>query len=335
MPKFATYFHPQLTQQHIKPLDEIRFLGHSIPHFEQVRAHLTPHLTDYPQLELRQADGNDYLAVHDADYLDKLNRMARDEKLEEYPRLSGECLGYQYFLEAYAYGLGGYHQAIDAMQHGDLERAYLFALGGHHAHPNRAHGYSILNTVAASVRYAQQHGFAKILIVDWDIHHGDGTQTIFENDPSVYHISSHSLVDLYMAGQQVLKLGTTGYAESVGHRNIPLLDTYFTPAIIEKLSWESDYYRAEDSLRVWREAVEDLPFSPDLIYIFSGYDSHHDDCGKRVTNWQNADYQTLTRMIVEMANKHHCPIISQHGGGYQLAVTVSAAQTHIEVLAHE
>jgi len=137
-------------------------------------------------LPRRKADYSEYSKVHTAEYLEKLSQMAAGKNLDEYPNLSLECSGLEYCLPGYQYGLGSMMTAVDEMKMGKLERAYCFCLGGHHAHPNWGHGYCLLNPLAAAARYAQQNGFHKVLIVDWDIHHGDGTQEIFENDSSIY-----------------------------------------------------------------------------------------------------------------------------------------------------
>ena len=75
------------------------------------------------------------------------------------------------------------------------------------------------------------------------------------------------------------------------------------------------------------------PFKPDLLIIFSGYDSHRDDCGKEITDWVEADFVDLTKMALDATKRWDCPIISVHGGGYNLPVTVSSAQAHIKTLA--
>ena len=105
------------------------------------------------------------------------------------------------------------YEAVRRMKASTLERAYCFSIGGHHAHPDWGHGYCILNPLAVTARYAQEQGFEKVLIIDWDHHHGDGTQAIFANDKTVYCISIHSAIDLYMSFQKVLRQGTTTAAQ--------------------------------------------------------------------------------------------------------------------------
>ena len=332
MPRFATYLH-DATCQGNRPYGDIDFAGHAVPYFNGLRTTLAQHLTAYEQLPLRKADLDDFLTVHDAKYLDKIQRMAVDEPLDDLPQMSMECRGYEYFLDAYCFGLGGLYQAVDAMRAGRLDRAYTFALGGHHAFRARGHGYCLLNPMAAAVRYAQRQGFTNVLIVDWDFHHGDGTQSLFEHDSSVYHISIHNLVDLYMAVQRVLRLGTTTHAAAIGHCNIPLLPTYFPDTIMAKFDFENTFFRPETSLTAFQDALETTPFAPDLIFIFAGYDSHGDDLGQAITDWTNADFQTLTRMVLKRSAD--CPVISVHGGGYKPHVTIPAALAHIETLVND
>jgi acetoin utilization deacetylase AcuC-like enzyme len=244
-------------------------------------------------------------------------------------------LGLAYTLPGLLFGLGGLLTAVDQMKAGQLERAYCFSMGGHHAFADRGHGYCILNPQAAAARYAQTQGFARILIVDWDLHHGDGTQTIFAHDNSVYCLSIHSAADLYMTTQRVLRLGTTETAVATGHCNIPILHSDYDDSFWSRMNLPGSYYRADDSLTQLEIALNNLPWQPDLIFIFSGYDAHIDDQGRHVTNWTNADYEQMTRLVLAVARQSHCPIISSHGGGYTLPVAIAAAQSHVNDLANE
>ena len=190
-------------------------------------------------------------------------------------------------------------EALDHMKSGLMDRAYCFSLGGHHAYADWGHGYCLLNPQAAAVRYAQERGFTRVLIVDWDLHHGDGTQSIFAHDASVYCLSIHSAADLYMATQRVMKDGTTTAAEAAGHCNIPLLSEIYTDEMAAQLGLSGMWYRASESLKTaFQTALDSLPWTPDLICLFSGYDSHRDDCGAGITDWTNDDFCWLTRHIM-------------------------------------
>ncbi|MFQ3612529.1 MAG: histone deacetylase, partial [Cyanobacteriota bacterium] len=180
---------------------------------------------------------------------------------------------------------------------------------------------------------AQLQGFEKILIIDWDIHHGDGTQEIFSYDSNVYCISIHSALDIYMAKTSDLKAGTTDTAKALGHCNIPVITESFPVEVLQEEGITGKFYYGHESIPAYQEALENVPWKPNLIAIFSGYDSHKDDCGARTTGWTNDDFCTLTKITLDFAKKYGCPVISSHGGGYQLSVTISAAMAHIETLA--
>lgn len=332
MTKLATYLHPHTCLTSKSP-DLISFVGYSYRHFSQIREELEKSLADYPSLPVRKVDYREFERVHSPDYLKTLEQMALNQPVDEKPRLSLECTGLEYCLPGYLYGLGGMFEAIESMKRGNLERAYCFSLVGHHAHRDWGHGYCLLNPLAAAARYAQTQGFKKVLIVDWDIHHGDGTQSIFSHDSSVYCISIHSAADLYMAKVSGLKYGTTALAEEVGHYNIPILHEIYEDDLFEELRLEGKFYRGHESLSLFKQAFDTIPWTPDLILIFSGYDSHRDDCGRGVTNWTNLEFRLLTEYVLEFAHRVSCPVLSTHGGGYRLAVTVSAAITHVDVLA--
>jgi len=330
--KFATYLYKE-TALTSRPVDEIEFKGYSYPHFNAVREELSSRLSHFDSLNVRKADLDDFLVVHSKTYLEQLRAMAAGKKLDQYPNLSMDCRGLEFCLPGYEFGLGGMYEAIDKIKSKDIQRAYCFSLGGHHAYSDWGHGYCILNPMAVAARYAQQNGFGKVLIVDWDIHHGDGTQSIFANDPTVHCISIHSAADLYMAFANGLRYGTTTTGKSLGHQNIPILSKAYDDEFKKKIEWGGVFYRAEESIDAFANALTKIPWSPDLIFIFSGYDSHKEDQGHDITNWTNNDFVTLTKLVLDLSQKPSCPVLSVHGGGYNLPVTVSAAYAHVETLA--
>jgi acetoin utilization deacetylase AcuC-like enzyme len=330
--KFATYLHAE-TVLTSRPPNEIEFVGRSHPYSSQVRSELEKNLSEYKSLPVRQAQYSDYLVVHSETYLQKLIAMAAGQPVEQPPKLSIECQGLEFCLPGYLFSLGGMLQVIDEMKSGNIQRAYCFSLGGHHAYRDRGHGYCILNPSAAAARYAQQKGYRKILIVDWDIHHGDGTQSIFANDPGVHCISIHSAADLYMALAGGLRYGTTQTGETLGHQNIPILTKILDDKFIAQANWGGEFYRADESLAVFKQSLEKIPRQPDMIFIFSGYDAHKDDQGRDITNWSNEDFVRLTKYVLDLASKASCPVLSVHGGGYNLPTTISAACSHVKTLA--
>jgi acetoin utilization deacetylase AcuC-like enzyme len=330
--QFATYLHPE-TMATSKPPESIRFVGKSWPHFAGIRHALAERLSHYPVLPLRIAALDTFSSVHTAAYLQQLQLMAANMPPDVPPRLSAECTGMEYCLPGYQASLGGLLAAIDQMRAGVLDRAYCFGLGGHHAYPDWGHGYCLLNPLAAAIRYAQAHGFAHVVVVDWDIHHGDGTQAIFADDPTVRCTSIHSAADFYMASACGLHAGTTAAADAVGQCNIPVLNQVFDDTFFEQMRLPGQFYRAPEVPAALRRALAELPWRPDLICIFAGYDGHRDDCGRRITDWTEQDFTLLTQIMLDLAARSGCPVLSVHGGGYKPPVTIAAAQRHVEVLA--
>lgn len=328
----STYVHQQ-TVLTSRPCDEIEFTGYSYPHFSHVRHQLDRKLCHYPSLPPRRASYADFATVHSPDYIRALRDLAEGKQLNDPPKLSVDCRGLEYCLPGYLFGLGGMLEAIDWMKTGALLNAYCFSLPGHHAHRDWGHGYCLLNPSAAAARYAQRCGFEKILIVDWDLHHGDGTQSIFARDPTIHCISIHSAVDFYMMQMSDFKQGTTIAEESTGHQNIPIMHHDIDDKTAADIGFEGEYFRADQSLAGFRQALEKIPWQPDLIFIFSGYDSHREDHGQDIADWSNEDFIALTKQVQFIASRNHCPILSVHGGGYDLPVTISAALAHIKTLA--
>lgn len=326
----ATYFHPE-TCMTKKPVNQIEFIGQSLPYYDQVRNEIRKGLK-FNELPLRSVDIKEFYSVHSKDYIDTIVALSNEEETGEL-EISAECYNLHYAVPGYEYGLGGIYSIIDLMKRGVLDRAYSFSLGSHHAFPGRGHGYCLLNTMAAGVRYAQSVGFKNVLIVDWDIHHGDGTQTIFENDESVYCIDIHSAVDLYMSMVKSIKLGTTTYGESVGYCNIPVMDANYPDDFFYKdLELTGNIYRADNVISQFEIELNRLPFSPDIIFIFDGHDSHVLDCGKDITNFDYNDFRTLTKLVKNTADKYNIPILSIPGGGYDLDVTAQSALVHVDEL---
>jgi acetoin utilization deacetylase AcuC-like enzyme len=331
--KVATYFHSETCNTTI-PREQIEFVGQSLPYYDEVRAKIQNQLK-YPVLELCRTSIDNYKTVHANKYVDSITALSAGQDVE-HPKLSAECSNLYYAVPGYEHSLGGVFKAIDLMKNGELDRAYCFSLPSHHGFREKGHGYCLLNTEAAAVRYAQSVGFKNVLVIDWDIHHGDGTQTIFEYDPSVYCISIHSAVDLYMSIMKSIELGTTTYAEKVGHCNIPVLSEEYTDDFyFFELGLPGLIFRSNQIHEQFELALGKLSFSPDLIVIFDGHDSHIKDCGEGITEFQYEDFRVLTKAVKNIADKVKCPILSMPGGGYNLDITVQAALIHVEELFKE
>jgi acetoin utilization deacetylase AcuC-like enzyme len=181
---------------------------------------------------------------------------------------------------------------------------------------DRAMGFCLFNNVAIGTRYIQKkHDLHKILIVDWDVHHGNGTQAAFYDDPSVLYFSVHQYPFYPGTGSQAEKGSGKGLNYTI---NVPL------PAG----STDADY------LRAFKDKLEPaaLTFSPDFVLISAGFDAHEDDLlgGMRVTA---EGFAKLTRIVKQIAEK--CcrgRLVSVLEGGYHLEGMAASVEAHIRVL---
>jgi len=177
-------------------------------------------------------------------------------------------------------------------------------------------GFCLFNNVAIAARYAQVHyGADRVLIVDWDVHHGNGTQEIFYRDPSVFYFSTHQYP--YYPG--------TGAANERGldkgegaTLNIPIAEG--TPA--------------EAHRKVFNEALHAIEktFPPDLIIISAGFDSRRDDpLGGLML--EDSDFREMTKQLMDIADRQaKGRVVSVLEGGYNLETLGETVRTHIEAM---
>ena len=183
---------------------------------------------------------------------------------------------------------------------------------GHHAETRRVNGFCFINNAAVAARFLQSHyDIKKVAIIDFDVHHGNGTQEIFYNDNSVLYGSIH---------QHPLFPGT-GLESEIGVGNI------FNAPIDAGTS-------SEEFLRTFNEKIlanVDL-FKPEVIIISAGFDAHKRDPLATI-NLNSEDYFTMTHDIVEIANRHSKGrVISFLEGGYDLLALSESIQSHFKGL---
>lgn len=208
--------------------------------------------------------------------------------------------------------------AVDAVLHNQVDHAFCAVRPpGHHAIPSRAMGFCLFNNVAVAVRYAQQKfGLTRILIIDWDVHHGNGTQDIFYDDGDVFFFSIH---------QQGIYPGTgarneTGTGSGKGATlNIPL------PA------------KSDDAVyaRVFREelAPRVAEFKPELIFISAGFDCRYRDNNFSQMSLSPDGIEYLTELVKSWAWEH-CKgrLVSLLEGGYSPKLLPDSVLHHLNVL---
>jgi acetoin utilization deacetylase AcuC-like enzyme len=188
---------------------------------------------------------------------------------------------------------------------------------GHHAEHDMALGFCMFNNVAVTTRYLQQHhGLDKILILDWDVHHGNGTQHSFEEDPSVLYVSTH---------QYPFYPGTGAYSETGNGAGAGATLNCPMPAGAD----DSEYEAA------WRERI--LPridsFAPQMIIVSAGFDAHRADPLAQM-NLSTEFYAWMTERLMEQAEKHCAGrLISILEGGYNVNELPQCIGEHLQVLA--
>jgi len=207
-------------------------------------------------------------------------------------------------------------RAADAVMKDQAKRAFSAARPpGHHAEPDRSMGFCLFNNIAIAARYVQKtYGVEKIAIVDFDVHHGNGTQAAFEDDPSVLFISLHQDPrTCYPGSGHEWEIGTgRGRGFTV---NIP-----FSPG-----SDDDDYLKVIDA-RVLPEIDE---FRPQLLMISAGFDAHRQDPLANIA-LSDEGFELMTRALVAAAD-HHCRgrVVSVLEGGYNLQALGRSVVRHL------
>jgi len=217
------------------------------------------------------------------------------------------------------FALGSLLVACDAVMSGQVQRAFSAARPpGHHAEPDRAMGFCLFSNVAIAARYLQQqHGVERVAIVDFDVHHGNGTQACFENDPSVLFVSLHQHPRTCYPG--------TGYEWETGAgpgegftMNIP-----FAPGCGD-----------EEYIDAFRARV--IPklddFKPQVLLLSAGFDAHREDPLAQMELSEDG-FAEMTTMLVDAA-KRHCGgrVISSLEGGYNLRALGRSVVRHLIAL---
>lgn len=274
---------------------------------------LMSRLVSSPQ---RQAVDDDVLRCHTRAHLDRI----RDTTRHDVTMLDADTYTNSQSYEAGLRAAGCVLQAIDDTVAGRVRHAFCAARPpGHHAETDRAMGFCLFNNVAIGARYAQsRHGIRKVCIVDWDVHHGNGTQQIFYDDPSVMYISLH---------QFPLYPGSGAADERGSGKGIGTTLNFPMPAG----AGDNDY------LHVWdRELLPALrSFDPDMIMVSAGFDAHVFDplAGMNLTE---DGFGQMTRRLLEVCSTQ-CKygLISVLEGGYHLDALAASVRAHIQVLADD
>ncbi len=274
-------------------------------------AGLTPKLTHLP---VRPATEDEILLCHGYRYVELAKREIHSGAHE---LSTGDTNVSPHTWDAALSATGAVLNAVDAVVEEKVQNAFCVVRPpGHHARPDQGMGFCVFNNIAVGARYAQRkYGIGKVLIADWDVHHGNGTQDIFYTDGSVFFFSTHQSPWYPFTGPA----HETG--EGKGHdctMNCPFPAgsgrDQIVAAFKERLRRAADHFR------------------PDLVMISAGFDSRiADPLGQFILS--DADFTALTQVMLEIAGEHAGGrLISVLEGGYNLSGLGKAAATHVKAL---
>ncbi len=225
-----------------------------------------------------------------------------------------------YSFEAAQFAVEGVLTAVDQVMEGKLANAFCAVRPpGHHAESNRSMGFCLFNNVAIAARYLQErYGLERVAIVDWDVHHGNGTQQIFYEDPSVFYFSVH---------QFPLYPGTGGKDEVGADQG----KGFTLNCPLSSGGGDAEYRRVMDE--VLAPALKS--FDPEFILISAGFDAHENDplAGMRVST---EGFAELTRQVKKQAEAL-CEgrLVSCLEGGYHLESLGQSVQAHLLALGED
>ena len=264
----------------------------------------------------RRATEDELALVHDRSYLELTRReLSNMNGVKELS--TGDTLVSPESYEVAHFAAGGVLNAVDAVIAGKVRNAFCAVRPpGHHATPTRGMGFCIYNNVAVAARYAQKvHGLRRVLIVDWDYHHGNGTQDIFYEDDSVFYFSTHDSGAYPGTGGPA----ETGRGKGLGTTlNVPLPVGASDAQILQV--FESRLVPAARRFR------------PDLILISAGFDGMRNDVLGRFDISPNG-FAAITRVVVQLADELcNGRLVSVLEGGYRLDGLAESVTAHVKAL---
>ncbi len=208
--------------------------------------------------------------------------------------------------------VGGACAAVDAVLGGESRRAFVaMRPPGHHAETDRPMGFCLFGTVAIAARRALDlHGLERVAVLDFDVHHGNGTQDLLWDEARALFVSSHQM-PLYPGSGAASERGAHGQIV-----NLPLPPG--SDGAFARSQWAGALARVRD----WR---------PELVLVSAGFDAHAADPLANLM-WREADFAALTRDICALADEAGAPVVSSLEGGYDLAALGRSARAHVEAM---
>jgi len=265
---------------------------------------------DLERIEAPRADRATLTLAHSEPFVDAIFALIPDSGIRN---VDPDTMVSPRSGEASLRAAGAVCAAVDAVIAGHATNAFCAVRPpGHHAEADRAMGFCLFNTIAIGALHARaKHGIGRAAVVDFDVHHGNGTQSLFWDDRNLFFGSTHQM-PLYPGSGAVAETGAGNIF------NAPL--------------------RSGDGSAEFRFAMKErvLPalvaFSPDLILISAGFDAHRDDPLGGL-NLVEDDYAWITRELIDIAATH-CDgrLVSALEGGYNLSALASSAAAHVGAL---
>ena len=262
------------------------------------------------RVEADAADPELVLLAHPREFLDRVSAGIPESGIA---RIDADTSASPKSWEAALTAIGAANAAVDDVFAGRADNVFVAARPpGHHAERNQAMGFCLFNNAAIAARHAQKaHGAERVAIVDWDVHHGNGTQDIFWNDPSVLYCSTHQM-PLYPG---------TGAKDETGAGNI--VNAPLSPG--DGSETFKDAFRS----RVLTALDE---FRPDLIIISAGFDAHHRDPLAEI-NLTEDDFDWATGELMDRAGQWSSNrLVSLLEGGYDLQGLAYSVALHVHRL---
>lgn len=259
-----------------------------------------PFYKELIMIDIKKSDYKYIEAIHDRSYIERVEKeISRGTKYLD----SMDTAVCDRSFEIALYAVGGCLNMCDTIMKGEADNGFCAARPpGHHAERTYAAGFCIFNNIAICARYLQsEYNLKNIAIVDWDVHHGNGTQHSFENDPSIYYISTHQYPHYPGTGSE----GETGTGEGKGYTlNIPM-----------RAGSGNEEYLAAFNGKIIPELDK---FKPEFILISAGFDAHSYDPLSSI-HLSSEMFYKFTRMLMDVARKHSKNrVISMLEGGYDL-----------------
>jgi len=264
-------------------------------------------------LEPRPASTEDISSLHTREHISFVEQSC----LDGLPSLDLDTIISHESYNAACLAVGGVLSAIDAVMDGNINNAFCAVRPpGHHAEREHAMGFCLFNNVAVGARYIQRrHGLEKVLIVDWDVHHGNGTANSFYDDPSVFYFSIHQYPHYPGTGCEAEQGKGKGKGTTL---NLPLSGG----------AGDDEYIRLFEE----RLAPAAQKFEPDFILISAGFDAHNDDFLSSM-NVTSEGFREMTRIVCRLARLFcNGRVVSMLEGGYNLHALAESVGYHIEEL---